>query len=298
MPRGTNCYRVYDRNIGNLPLAVDMYNDMVHISDYREDPAAPGTGEEDIINTAARMLYVKKEQIRFKTRDVRTGPDQHTKRAETEQLVEIRENNLKFFVNLNDFIDTGLFLDHRKTREMIRETSTGKKVLNLFAYTGSFSVYAAAGGAEKVVTVDLSKTYTAWAQRNFELNGLSGNSYSFINADARDYLSSARSRKEKFDSIILDPPTFSNSRKMDGTFTIQRDYISMIETCLSLLTKEGFILFSTNYKKFHFDKGRIHFGKSHDITASTIDLDFSKKRKPHRCWIIEKGSSEKGKRRH
>lgn len=298
MPRGTNCYRVYDMNIGNLSLAVDMYNNLVHISDYRDYPVDPGTGKEDIIDTAARMLYTEKEQIYYKSREVQTGPDQHLKRAETEQFVEIHENNLKFFVNLNDFIDTGLFLDHRKTREMIRETSTGKKVLNLFAYTGSFSVYAAAGGAVKVVSVDLSKTYTSWAQRNFELNGLSGNYYSFINADARDFLSSALSRKEKFDIIILDPPTFSNSRKMNGTFTIQRDYISVIDTCLSLLTKEGFILFSTNYKKFHFDKGRLQFGKSHDITTSTIDLDFSKKRKPHRCWIIENSSHKKGKRRH
>ncbi len=287
-PFNTNCYRVYDRNIGNLPLTVDIYDTFVHITDYREDLSGYDTGEEDIIDTASRMLYFKKEQIIYKTRRTRKGTDQHKKLAESGELLEVSENSLKFLVNLSDYVDTGLFLDHRKTRKIVMEAAPDKKVLNLFAYTGSFSVYAAAGGAKHVDTVDLSGNYIHWAEKNFELNNLKDSCFYFHTADTDEFLADAFRNKKKYDIIILDPPTFSNSRKMNGTFDIQRDYIPMITACLSILSRDGFIIFSTNYKKFHFDPGRIKGGRSKDITLSTIDLDFSKKRKPHRCWIIEK----------
>ena len=288
-PRETDCYRVYDRNIGELPLTVDIYGSFVHVVDFRDDPGNMDTGEVEITDTVARMLYVKRKQIVYKLRRTRSEKDQHVKLSESGEFVKVNENGLGFLVNLIDYTDTGLFLDHRRTREMVFELSAGKKVLNLFAYTGSFSVYAAAGGAAEVDTVDLSGNYLKWAQRNAELNSLTGERYRFVKDDTSSFLKETRKKKKRYDVIILDPPTFSNSRKMDSTFDIQRDYVSMINSCVSLLTRGGLIFFSTNYKKFHFDPGRLRGLKAKDITASTIDVDFSKKKKPHRCWVLEKG---------
>ncbi len=288
VPRQTDCYRVYDRNIGELPLTVDIYGPFIHVVDFRDDPGNIDIGEAEITDTVARMLYVKKKQIVYKLRRMRSEKDQHKKLSESGEFVTVKENGLEFFVNLSDYTDTGLFLDHRRTREMVFELSTGKKVLNLFAYTGSFSVYAAAGGAAEVDTVDLSGNYLKWAHRNAELNSLTGERYRFVKDDTSSFLKETWKKKKRYDVIILDPPTFSNSRKMDGTFDIQRDYVSIINSCVPLLTRDGLIFFSTNYKKFHFDPGRLRSLKSKDITASTIDVDFSKKRKPHRCWVLEK----------
>lgn len=287
-PRETDCYRVYDRNIGDIPVAVDIYGPYVHLVDYREDPGESGISGEEIAETAARMLYVKREQVVYKHRRIRREGNQHGKLSQTGEHLKVRENGLDFLVNLVDYTDTGLFLDHRRTREMVFESAAGMKVLNLFAYTGSFSVYAAAGGASEVDTVDLSSNYLKWAQQNMERNGLEGGKSRFIRSDAAAFLKEAGENKKRYDIIILDPPTFSNSRKMDGTFDIQRDYVSMINRCSSLLEREGVIFFSTNYKKFHFDPGRLHTVKARDITSLTIDVDFSKKRKPHRCWVLEK----------
>ena len=293
-PRETDCYRVYDRNIGELPVTVDIYGSFVHLVDYRENPGdmeASGAGivnGEKIAETAARMLYVKREQIVYKQRRARREGEQHGKLSQSGEFLEVKENGLGFLVNLVDYTDTGLFLDHRRTREMVFESAAGKRVLNLFAYTGSFSVYAAAGGAAEVDTVDLSGNYLKWTQKNMEVNGIAGSQFRFIRSDAAAFLKEAGERKKRYDLIILDPPTFSNSRNMEGTFDIQRDYVSMINACASILSGDGAVFFSTNYKKFHFDPGRLRKLQAHDITNLTIDVDFSKKRKPHRCWVLER----------
>ncbi len=291
-PRGTDCYRVYDKNIGELPVTVDIYGSFVHILDYRDDTGIGGITEETIIDVVSRMLYFEKDRIVYKTRTQRSGGLQHGKLSDSGDFFTVRENGLGFLVNLVDYIDTGLFLDHRRTREMVMESSEGKAVLNLFGYTGSFSVYAAAGGAKIVDTVDLSGNYLKWARRNVELNNLSGENIRFYSEDVLKFLFEAGKNKKKYDIIVLDPPTFSNSRKMEGTFDIQRDYVSVLNKCISLLNTGGAVFFSTNYKKFHFDPGRINGGVSRDITSSTIDRDFSRKRKPHRCWVIEKRSKK------
>lgn len=287
-PKGTDCYRVYDSNITGIPATVDIYDEFVYITDYRDGNPLMETGVSELLDTASRMLYFSRERIIYKTRSAREGRKQHEKLSGTGTMMEVHENGLTFLVNLEDYIDTGLFLDHRRTREMVMELSAGKKVLNLFAYTGSFSVYAAAGGAAEVDTVDLSGKYLTWAQHNFQRNNLDRENHLFHTSDAAEYLKTARNTGRKYNIIILDPPTFSNSRKMDGTFDIQRDYVSMINSCIPLLTRDGLIFFSTNYKKFHFDPGRLRGLKSKDITALTIDVDFSKKRKPHRCWVLER----------
>ncbi len=169
---------------------------------------------------------------------------------------------------------------------MVRGVSAGLRVLNLFAYTGSFSVYAAAGGAEETLTVDLSSSYLSWARENMELNGYTGAMHRCEVQDARTFLSGSSERDRPFDLIILDPPTFSNSRKMDGTFDIQRDYVWFIGKSLSRLSRRGVLFFSTNYHQFHFDRGRIKNADVEETTRDTIPPDFSGKRKPHRSWVI------------
>ncbi len=289
-PLDTNSYRVYDKNIASLPLTVDFYGPFVYILDFREGPESNSPEYKEIIDTASRMLYVKKEQIFYKNRKTRKGIDQHKKLDNSGNLIEVKENGLKFLVNLSDYIDTGLFLDHRKTREMVRDSAGDKRVLNLYAYTASFSVYAAAGGAKSIDTVDLSGNYNRWGEQNLQLNGLAGEEYKFHSSDTADFLVNARNNLKRYDIIIVDPPTFSNSRKMEGIFDIQRDYISLIKACLDLLDKDGYIIFSTNYTKFNFDPSRFKNIHLKNITNTTIDEDFSKKNKPHRCWQIEKES--------
>lgn len=284
----TNSYRVYDKNIDSLALTVDIYDSNVYILDYREGSEEKSPVEDEIIDTVFRMLYVKKDQVFFKNRKTREGITQHKKLDNSGNLIEVQENGLTFLVNLYDYIDTGLFLDHRKTREMVRDSSMGKRVLNLFAYTGSFSVYAAAGGAKSIDTVDLSANYNNWGEQNLRINGLTNEAYKFYSTDTADFLVNARNKLRRYDIIIVDPPTFSNSRKMEGTFDIQRDYISLIKACMDLLDKEGYIIFSTNYTKFNFDPSRFKNLNLKNITSLTIDEDFSKKNKPHRCWLIEK----------
>ena len=169
---------------------------------------------------------------------------------------------------------------------MVREISAGLRVLNLFGYTGAFSVYAAAGGAEETTTVDLSSSYLGWARENMELNGMSGPMHRFEGMDARNFLSESSRQDRRYDLIILDPPTFSNSRKMSGTFDIQRDYVWFIGKSLELLSRKGMLFFSTNYNKFHFDRGRIRNAEVQETSRDTVPQDFSGKKKPHRSWVI------------
>jgi 23S rRNA G2069 N7-methylase RlmK/C1962 C5-methylase RlmI len=286
-PLNTNCYRVYDRQISSLPVTVDMYGSSVYLLDYRQGSENEEPTSHELKDIVFRMLYVKKENIFYKNRKTRKGISQHKKIDNSGNFLEVKENGLGFFVNLHDYIDTGLFLDHRKTRELLGEKALGKKVLNLFSYTGSFSVYAASGNAKSIDTVDLSGNYNSWAERNFLLNGFSSSEYRFHSTDTANYLVNAGKDGKKYDIIVVDPPTFSNSRKMEGTFDIQRDYYSLVNACLGLLEKNGFIIFSTNYTQFHFDPGRFQNIQSKNITNITIDEDFIKKQKPHRCWLIE-----------
>jgi 23S rRNA (cytosine1962-C5)-methyltransferase len=202
----------------------------------------------------------------------------------------VQENDLKFIVNLSDYLDTGLFLDHRVTREIVKKESARKKVLNLFCYTGSFSVYAAAGGANEVTSVDLSKTYLNWAEKNMQLNGFintppsgppvpertgDGGAYKYVHADVMKYLQTLPGNY--FDIVILDPPTFSNSQRMDGFLDIQRDHVRLINDCLNGLKKNGVLYFSTNSRKFILDKDKISSGSIKNITKATTPFDFVRK---------------------
>jgi len=285
----TDCYRVYNWNISEIPWLIDIYGNYLHISSLAQTHQPDLLeAESDLLETASRMLYVPLERIFFKHRFVQGRQVQHEKLNQSGHTLIVKEQGLLFKVNLSDYLDTGLFLDLRNSRQLVREAAAGMRLLNLFAYTGAFTVYAAAGAATKTVSVDLSAPYMRWAQENLDLNGLSGEMHTFINSDVREYLQEAIEGGEQYDLIILDPPTFSNSRKTEGTFDLQRDYVWFIGQCLKLLSKEGSLLFSTNYHKFHFDPGRLRGAEVQNTTSTTIPPDFNGKRRPHRSWVIRR----------
>ena len=283
---GTDCYRIHNLTVDETPVSLDIYGDVLHIS-ISETLGSSGElfSEEELMKIGG-ALYIKPENIIQKTREKLKEHRQYALQGEDREFRFVKENGLTFLVNLQDYIDTGLFLDHRKTRQMIREQSAGKRVLNLFAYTGSFSVYAASGGAETITTVDMSSTYLAWAEKNFMENGFLPGMFEFVCSDVTPFLEKSRKEGRKWDIIILDPPTFSNSRKMEGVWDIQKDHEKMLDLCSSLTAKGGVILFSTNYKKFYFNKRSISEKfRMEDLTSPTTDEDFLGK-PLHRCWFL------------
>jgi len=276
-----SCYRLYDHDLPEFPFCIEFYGDKLYIAEYKR---RHGMTEEEhdewmgiCLEIISELLDVSKENIFLKLRQRKPGRlGQYQKLDKKKNEFVVEENGLKFIVNLSDYLDTGLFLDHRITREKLRSESTDKKVLNLFAYTGSFSVYAASGGAKEVVTVDLSKTYLQWAERNMQLNGFTDEKrYKFVHADVLQFLTDIPDYS--FDIIVLDPPTFSNSKRMDDFFEIQRDHVSMINECLRILNKEGVLYFSTNLREFGLDKDKIRSSSIKDITKQTTPFDFEKK---------------------
>jgi 23S rRNA G2069 N7-methylase RlmK/C1962 C5-methylase RlmI len=275
-----SCFRVYDKEDVGFPFLIDLYEDRLvwSILTDRDEDEVP----EELFELASEATGVKRAKIHVKTRQKQKGKDQYTKVAEEQELLTVREGGLKFEVNLSDYLDTGLFLDHRWTRSYVRDLSGGLKVLNLFAYTGSFSVYAAHGGAFETTTIDLSQNYLDWARRNFELNELAGPRHRFVRRDVMEYLRTET--KPRFDVIVLDPPTFSNSKKMDGTLDVQRDHPELITRCLKLLNPDGVLVFSNNYQKFQLNTAGWPPCNVKETTGFTVPKDF--KKAAHRSWFI------------
>lgn len=276
-----SCWRVYDHDLPEFPLCIELYREKIYVAEYKRRHGMTDE-EHDIwmekaLTVIAEVMQTGKENIFLKLRQRKPGRlGQYQKLDAKQNEFIVEENGIRFLVNLGDYLDTGLFLDHRITRQMVREQSSGKKILNLFAYTGSFSVYAAAGGAEEVVTVDLSKTYLQWAQRNMEQNRFEDdNRYSFIHADVKQYLKSVKT--EYFDIIVMDPPTFSNSKRMDDILDIQRDHAALINDCLLALKAGGILYFSTNFRKFQLDTESVRASLIKDITKDTTPFDFEGK---------------------
>ncbi len=289
-----SCFRVYDHDLPEFPLCIEVYGDKLYIAEYKRQhnmsEDAHDLWLEKSILIAAEIISISKANIFLKLRQRKPGRLGQYQKYDTSQNEFIaEENGLNFIINLSDYLDTGLFLDHRLTRQMVKEKSKGKKILNLFAYTGSFSVYAAAGGAAEVVTVDLSKTYLNWAQRNMQANELPATVINaFIHADVKQYLKSIA--KDYFDIVIIDPPTFSNSKRMDDILEIQRDHAELINDCIETLVPGGLIYFSTNFKKFILEKENIKTAKIKDITKATTPFDFEGKLF-RQCFLIEKESN-------
>ncbi|HMK26078.1 MAG TPA: class I SAM-dependent methyltransferase [Chitinophagaceae bacterium] len=288
---GISCYRVYDHDLPEFPFCIEFYDDKLYVAEYKRQHGMTDEEHEDwmekSIGIMTEVLLVSKENIFLKLRQRKPGRlGQYQKYDEIKHEFIIEENQLKFIVNLSDYLDTGLFLDHRNTRQMVKEQAAGKKVLNLFAYTGSFSVYAAAGGAGEVVTVDLSNTYLKWAQRNMQCNGFTDLSkYPFLQADVKQYLKTIP--PAYFDIIIMDPPTFSNSKRMDDFLDIQRDHVELINDCLSGLKQGGVLYFSTNFRKFILDIKPVRASLVKDITKASTSFDFEGKNS-RQCFYITK----------
>lgn len=287
---GISCYRIYDHDIPEFPFIVEIYNDRLYVAEYKRMHRLSEEEHEKWMRECKKILSeitgVEEEFIFIRLRqrkEGRQGQYQKLDKERSEFIVE--EDGLQFIINLTDYLDTGLFLDHRVTRKMVRDVSGQKRVLNLFCYTGSFSVYAAAAKASKVVSVDLSKTYLSWAERNMKLNFPSYNNHEIIHADVLQYLKKIPA--STFDIIVMDPPTFSNSKRMEGFLDIQQDHVDLINDCTRLLDMNGQLFFSTNYTKFHLEKEKISASEIKDITRQTTPFDFSGKLK-RQCFLIIK----------
>jgi 23S rRNA (cytosine1962-C5)-methyltransferase len=286
----TDCYRVYDRDIPEVPLSVDRYGDVALVYLYERPYEKPETEEIEWLaimkGAVAEALGFSPESVLCKTRR-RLGVDEQYDRTDDAEFFRIiREHGLRFKVNLSNYLDTGLFMDHRPTRAMVRKLAHGRRVLNLFCYTGSFSVYALAGGALEVCAVDLSNTYLAWAMDNLALNNLDQTRYKGVRADVSRFLADAAARKDRYDLIILDPPTFSNSKKMEDFMDINRHWPVLVQAALAILEPEGDLIFSTNSRGLKFDPQAIEAGPVVDISSVSTPEDF--RHKPHRAWHIRK----------
>jgi 23S rRNA (cytosine1962-C5)-methyltransferase len=278
--QGITCYRIYDHDLPEFPFIIEMYEGHLYVSEYKRrhelSEAAHQEWMEQCIQVMEEVTGIKAEAIFIKLRKRKEDrKDQYQKLETTRHEFVVHENGLQFIVNMTDYLDTGLFLDHRITRGMVKEMASGKKVLNLFCYTGSFSVYAAAGSASQVTSVDISKTYLDWARRNVELNFPDYDRHEVVHADVLTYLKTLPS--DFYDIIILDPPTFSNSKRMDDILDIQRDHVTLIRDCLQVLKEGGVLFFSTNYTKFEFNYSTLASCTIKDITKATTPFDFTGK---------------------
>ena len=281
------CYRIYNLDIPQIPLIVDWYENRLHCSILLKRDAEPEQTlkMQKCISALAEHLNIKDSDVFIKHRTRSEGGSQYGQLKNREHTFTVSEGGHKFIVNLSDKVDTGLFLDHRTTRKMVEQESKGKRVLNLFAYTGSFTVYAAAGGAATTATVDLSNRYLEAAKENMQLNGFTGFNHSFIKGDVLSMLKN-RDAFGRFDLIILDPPTVSTSKVMEQKLVIQNDHKWMINESLNLLARGGVLYFSTNYKNFKLSDD-IAASHIEEITDRTVPPDFFYSR-PHRCYRILK----------
>ncbi|WP_102795379.1 bifunctional 23S rRNA (guanine(2069)-N(7))-methyltransferase RlmK/23S rRNA (guanine(2445)-N(2))-methyltransferase RlmL [Bowmanella denitrificans] len=286
----SNCYRIYDADLPEYNLAIDRYGDWVVVQEY----AAPKNIPEgktrkrlmDAMLQLPKVLGVEHDKIVLKVRQQQKGKEQYEKFASEKEFIQVWENGARFWVNLKDYLDTGLFLDHRSTRQMVRQWSKNADVLNLFAYTGSVSVHAALGGAKTVTTVDMSRTYLDWAKRNFELNKLNNvYQYRFLQENCLEWL---KGHHQQYDLIFIDPPSFSNSKRMQSTWDVQRDHLAMLADAKRCLRKGGKLVFSNNLRQFKLDeKGVTELGlRFENISADTLPEDFKRNPKIHHCWLL------------
>ncbi len=287
-----SCYRVYDHDLPEFPLCVELYEDKIYLAEYVRRHGMSDEEHEAWLDACLAVIsevtgIVKENMyVRQRKRMSHRGEDQYEKMDTKQEFFTVLENGLKFQVNLTDYLDTGLFLDHRLTRQMVKELCYGKRVLNLFCYTGSFSVYAAAAGAASVTSVDLSKTYLAWAEDNFVINHFKDKEkYTFIHADVMQYLKTLK--PDSFDLVIMDPPTFSNSKRMKDFLDIQRDHAALLNDALAASSQGAIVYFSTNFSKFVMENELIHASDIKDITKATTPFDFEGKLKRW-CYRIVK----------
>jgi len=288
-----DCFRVYDADMPEYAFAIDLYGrEPRHV--YVQEYAAPKTVNQEsarerrreVLSVLPDVLGVPQAQIHTRMRKQQKGSEQYEKRAMSNERYVVHEGGLKFWVNFRDYLDTGLFLDHRIMRRMLRDWAKDKDFLNLFCYTGSATVYAAAGGARSSASVDLSNTYLEWARQNLLLNGFDAARHELFRADCLQWLEERAASGPMFDLIFVDPPTFSNSKRMEGALDVQRDHVGMIRRSMQLLRPTGRLVFSTNYTRFKLDSQALADLNVEDISAQTIPKDFERHARIHRCFVI------------
>ncbi len=295
----TDAYRVYDMDIPEYAIAVDRYADWLHVQEYAPpksiDEKAAEQRLQQALLTLPAALGVDPKKIVLKQRRQQKGKNQYEKQGRAEQALTVHEHGARFKVNLSDYLDTGLFLDHRPIRYWLQQQAKNKIVLNLFCYTGTASVHAAIGGANRVDSVDMSATYLEWAKENFSLNDLQHDPYRryrFIQANVLEWLYDC---DEYYDLIFLDPPTFSNSKRMQDTFDVQRDHSALIDDAMRVLSTDGTLIFSNNFRKFKLDAEVGEKYVVQDYRKQSLPLDFERDPKIHGCWLIRHKSQNQDK---
>ena len=288
-----DCFRVYDADMPEYAFAIDLYgrgSRHVYVQEYAPPGSVDQEGARDrrreALAVLPEVLAVPLSHVHSRVRKPQKGSDQYEKREAKAERHAVQEGGLKFWVNFRDYLDTGLFLDHRIVRALLRDWAKGTDFLNLFCYTGSATVYAAAGGARSSTSVDLSNTYLDWAHENLLLNGFGGPNHELHRADCLHWLEEQEPGGARFDLIFVDPPTFSNSKRMDGVLDVQRDHVGMIRRSLKLLRPSGRLVFSTNYTRFKLDAQALADVSVEDISARTIPKDFERHARIHRCFVI------------
>lgn len=298
--QGITCHRIYDRDIPEIPLAIDWYEGRIHVAEYarhhERTPEAHAEWLDALVDGAVDALGGERERTWLKQRAPQRGLSQYERVDAAGAWAVVGEGGLKFKVNLSDYLDTGLFLDHRPARGWFRAEAEGRRCLNLFAYTGAFTVYAADGGAAATTTVDLSRNYLQWAEENLALNGHEARwggggieGHTLVKADVTRWLKDARARGWTYDLIVVDPPTFSNSKQMQGVFDVRRDHTELLDDVLTLLAPGGLAWFSTNSRTFRLQPPELPIGVSpaEDVSEASIPRDF-RDRRIHRCWRFER----------
>ncbi|MYL22604.1 bifunctional 23S rRNA (guanine(2069)-N(7))-methyltransferase RlmK/23S rRNA (guanine(2445)-N(2))-methyltransferase RlmL [Halomonas alkaliantarctica] len=284
---GETCYRLYDADMPEFALAIDVYGDRVHVQEYAPPRSVNAAQAQkrlfDALEVLPEVLDVDSSQLYVKRRERQTGSAQYQKRAASGERFEVQEGPARLWVNLRDYLDTGLFLDHRPVRRMLGEMAQGKRFLNLFCYTATATVHAALGGASDSVSVDMSNTYLKWAQDNFALNGLDPSRHRVMRDDCFHWLETAGTT---FDLIFMDPPTFSNSKKMRDTLDIQRDHPALVDLAMARLAPGGTLVFSNNQRRFVLDDALFERYEVEDISARSFDPDFQRRTNLHHVFLL------------
>jgi len=285
------CYRLYDADMPEYALAIDLYEGAdrwAHVQEYAAprsvDPAKAHERLKEALSAIPGVLELPAANIHLKVRERQKGKSQYERLDERGEYHEVREDGRKLLVNFTDYLDTGLFLDHRLTRRLIGQLAAGRRFLNLFCYTGAATVHAAAGGARSSTSVDLSRTYLDWARRNLAINDLDPKRHELIQADVLAWLDEEQHRR--YGLIFLDPPTFSTSKRMTGTLDIQRDHVPLIEAAARLLEPDGILVFSCNFRRFRLDAERLAGFEIEDLTAATLPRDFARNPRIHQCFRL------------
>ncbi len=288
--QGIGCYRLYDADMPEFALAIDIYEGRVHVQEY----AAPKSVDErsarerlaEALAVIPEAIGVEREAMVCKQRQRQAGTSQYEKQAASGEFFNVNEHGCVLKVNLKDYLDTGLFLDHRPVRHWIQQHAAGKRFLNLFCYTGAATVHAAVGGATRSLSLDMSKTYVNWAEENLALNGVDASHHRVEQADCLAWLAGKPSADQRFDLIFMDPPTFSNSARMAGVLDIQKDHGRLIRQAMQRLTSEGLLIFSNNFRRFKLDESLEEEFAIEEVTRDTLDKDFQRNARIHRCWHI------------